>query len=116
MGQPRADDEQLIDLHHRIAGGAFMGAEHDAAKPAFAGREQTMKSYELFARYVMPHFQGSAVPLVESNRWIRDNRRQVLGNNVEAVRRAFTDTGRAVPDEYRYRTVGAQDIDPAGKG
>src|SRR5216683_3038364 len=82
----------------------------------WANREQTMKSYELFARYVMPHFQGSAAPLAASNRWIRDNRRRVLGNNVEAVRRAFTDTGRAVPDEYRYRTVGAQDIDPAAKG
>src|SRR5216683_833642 len=82
----------------------------------WANREQTMKSYELFARHVMPHFQGSAAPLAESNRWIRDNRRRVLGNNVEAVRRAFTDTGRAVPDEYRYRTVGAQDIDPAAKG
>src|SRR6266567_65226 len=82
----------------------------------WANREQTMKSYELFARYVMPHFQGSAAPLVQSNRWIRDNRRRVLGNNVEAVRRAFTDTGRAVPDEYRYRTVGAQDVDPAAKG
>ena len=33
----------------------------------------------------------------------------------EAVRRAFTDTGRAVPDEYRFRTVGAQDIDPGGE-
>ena len=42
--------------------------------------------------------------------------RRILGNNVEAVRRAFTDTGRAVPDEYRYRTVGAQDVEPAGEG
>jgi limonene 1,2-monooxygenase len=81
----------------------------------WANREDTLKSYELFARYVMPRFQGSAEPLAASNRWIRDNRRRVLGNNVEAVRRAFTDTGRAVPDEYRFRTVGAQDIDP-GEG
>jgi limonene 1,2-monooxygenase len=82
----------------------------------WANREQTMKSYELFARHVMPHFQGSVAPLAESNAWIRGNRRRILGNNVEAVRRAFTDTGRAVPDEYRYRTVGAQDIDPAAEG
>jgi limonene 1,2-monooxygenase len=40
-----------------------------------ANREQTMKSYELFARYVMPHFQGSAAPLIESSAWVRDNRR-----------------------------------------
>jgi len=79
----------------------------------WANREETMKSYELFARYVMPHFQGTVTPLAQSNAWIRDNRRRILGSNVEAVRRAFTDTGRAVPDEYRYRTVGAQDVDPA---
>jgi limonene 1,2-monooxygenase len=54
-----------------------------------------------------------AAPLFASNKWIRENRRRILGNNVEAVRRAFTDTGRSVPDEYRYRTVGAQDVDPA---
>ena len=39
----------------------------------------------------------------------------MLGRNVEAVRRAFTDTGRPVPDEYRYRTVGARDIYPVPK-
>src|SRR5213594_916221 len=98
----------------RLSDGGFGGVLFRAHE--WANREQTMKSYELFARYVMPHFQGSAAPLAESNRWIRDNRRRILGNNVEAVRRAFTDTGRAVPDEYRYRTVGAQDIDPAAKG
>jgi limonene 1,2-monooxygenase len=79
----------------------------------WANREDTLKSYELFARYVMPRFQRSTDTLIGSNQWIRDNRRRILGNNVEAVRRAFTDTGRAVPDEYRYRTVGAQDVDPA---
>ena len=36
-----------------------------------------------------------------------------MGNNVEAVRRAFTDTGRAVPEEMKYRTVGARDVEPA---
>src|SRR5438034_1258880 len=82
----------------------------------WANREDTMKSYELFARYVMPRFQGSADTLIGPNRWIRGNRRRILGNNVEAVRRAFTDTGRSVPDEYRYRTVGAQDVDPAADG
>ncbi len=102
--------ERLLDASEGGFGGMMFRAHE------WANREQTMKSYELFARYVMPHFQGSAAPLAESNRWIRDNRRRVLGNNVEAVRRAFTDTGRAVPDEYRYRTVGAQDIDPAAKG
>src|SRR6266513_3036120 len=68
----------------------------------WANREDTLKSYELFARYVMPRFQGSADTLIGSNQWIRGDRRRILGNNVEAVRRAFTDTGRSVPDEYRF--------------
>ncbi len=105
---------RVIERLLEASGGGFGGMMFRAHE--WANREDTLKSYELFARYVMPRFQGSAAPLIASNKWIRDNRRHILGNNVEAVRRAFTDTGRLVPDEYRYRTVGAQDIDPAGKG
>jgi hypothetical protein len=35
---------------------------------------------------------------------------------VEAVRRAFTDAGRAVPSEFRTRTVGARDVDEPTSG
>src|SRR5919106_3139357 len=102
---------RVIERLLEASGGGFGGMMFRAHE--WANRADTLKSYELFARYVMPRFQGSAKTLIGSNRWIRDNRRRILGNNVEAVRRAFTDTGRPVPDEYRYRTVGAQDVDPA---
>ena len=98
--------ERLIALTEGGCGGVLFRAHE------WADREQTMRSYELFARYVMPRFQGAADSLIGSNEWVRGNRRRVLGANVEAVRRAFTDTGREVPDEYRYRTVGARDMDP----
>ena len=79
-----------------------------------ATREQTMRSYELFARYVMPQFQGALDTIVGSSTWARENRKQVFGNTVEAVRRAFTDFGRAAPEEeIRARTLGARDLDPA---
>jgi limonene 1,2-monooxygenase len=78
----------------------------------WANREQTLRSYELFARYVMPHFQGSLETITGSNGWARENRKQVFGPTVEAVKRAFTDFGRAVPEEYRARTIGARDVDP----
>ena len=79
----------------------------------WANREQTLRSYELFARYVMPHFQGSLNMVAGSNTWARENRKQVFGSTVEAVRRAFTDFGRAAPEEeIRARTLGARDIDP----
>jgi limonene 1,2-monooxygenase len=101
--------ERLLELSEGGFGGVMFRAHE------WADREKTWKSYELFARYVMPRFQAAAAPLVASNEWVRTNRKQVLGANVEAVRRAYTDTGRPVPDEYRFRTVGARDIDPLVK-
>ncbi len=81
----------------------------------WANREQTMRSYELFARYVMPVFQQSSEPPIGSNIWARDNRKAVFGSTVEAVRRAFTDFGAAVPENFRAATIGARD-DDAGTG
>jgi limonene 1,2-monooxygenase len=79
----------------------------------WANREQTLRSYELFARYVMPHFQGSLGQVAGSNTWARENRKQVFGSTVESVRRAFTDFGHAVPEEeVRARSLGARDLDP----
>jgi len=101
--------EQLLEL----SGGGFGGVMFRAHE--WANREQTMRSYELFARYVMPRFQESLDTLYESNTFTRENRREVVGRNVEAVRRAFTDTGRAVPDGYQDRTLGIQDIEPDPK-
>ena len=98
--------ENLLEL----SGGGFGGIMFRAHE--WANREQTMRSYELFARYVMPHFQGSLDSLYASNKFTKENRVEVVGRNVEAVRRAFTDTGREVPDSYRDRTLGAMDMDP----
>ena len=85
--------------------GAIMFRAHD-----WADWEQTKRSYELFARYVMPRFQGSIDTVRQSNEWVRANRRTVFGPNVEAIRRAYTDAGRAVPDGYSDRAAGARDV------
>ena len=50
--------------------------------------------------------------LYASNKFTKENRVEVVGRNVEAVRRAFTDTGREEPDAYRDRTLLAIDMDP----
>ena len=76
----------------------------------WANREQTLRSYELFARYVMPQFQGSVDMIERSNAFVRANRSRVVGGTVEAVRRAFTDHGREVPEGFRERTIGARDV------
>jgi limonene 1,2-monooxygenase len=105
--------ETVVKGIHRLleySQGGFGGILFRAHE--WANREQTLRSYELFARYVMPVFQGSLDPIVGSNTWARENRKQVFGPTVEAVKRAFTDFGRAVPEEYRSRTIGARDLDP----
>jgi limonene 1,2-monooxygenase len=82
----------------------------------WANREQIRKSYELFARYVAPRFQGSLDTIHASNAFVKANRTTVLAGNVEAVKRAFTDTGRAVPEEFASRTLGAVDIEKDKNG
>jgi len=92
-----------------LSAGGFGGVLFRAHE--WANREETLKSYELFARYVMPRFQGSLDTVKGSNDWARSNRRTIFSPNVEAVRRAYTDAGREVPAEFRQRTSGARDVD-----
>jgi limonene 1,2-monooxygenase len=97
-----------IERLQGYSGGGFGGLLFRAHE--WANREQTLRSYELFARYVMPRFQGSLATVEDSNRWAQSNRKSIFGPNVEAVRRAFTDAGREIPAEFRQRTVGARDV------
>jgi limonene 1,2-monooxygenase len=76
----------------------------------WANREQTLKSYELFARYVIPQFQGSADGPRASNEWARSNRRTIFSPNVEAIQQAYARAGRQAPEEFRQRTSGARDL------
>ena len=96
--------EYLLELSKGGFGGMLFRANE------WANREDTMKSYELFARYVAPRFQGSMDTLYGSNAFVRENRLRVLEGNVEAVKRAFTDTGREVPAGFEDRTLGAGDL------
>jgi limonene 1,2-monooxygenase len=104
--------ETVIKGINRLLGysqGGFGGILFRAHE--WADREQTMRSFELFARYVMPVFQASLDPIVSSNTWARDNRKAVFGGTVEAVKRAFTDHGREAPEEaIRARTLGAREL------
>jgi limonene 1,2-monooxygenase len=98
---------------HRIyslSGGGFGGVLFRAHE--WASREDTLRSYELFARYVMPQFQDSLSTLRASNEWVRAHRKTIFGPSVDAVKRAYTDAGRAVPIEVNERALGAADLPP----
>ncbi|PKB75049.1 MAG: hypothetical protein BZY68_01420 [SAR202 cluster bacterium MP-SAtl-SRR3965592-G2] len=66
--------------------GSFMIRGED-----WASREKVNRSYELLARYVMPHFQGSLVGIQNSARWASTIKETLQTNRRIAIQRA-TDT------------------------
>ncbi len=100
--------ERLIGLSGGGFGG-FLFRAHD-----WADREATWRSYELFARWVMPRFQHSLAAPAASHAWVASRRGDIFGPNVEAIRRAYTDAGRAVPEAFDARVSGAGEAKPAG--
>ena len=54
-------------------------------------REQVLHSYELIARYVMPHFQGSLASLRASQAWSSEKRADVKTIQAQALSRAKSD-------------------------
>jgi limonene 1,2-monooxygenase len=96
--------ERLIENSQGGIGGVMFRAHE------WANREQTMRSYELFARWVMPRFQGSLDSVAGSREWTKSHRRTIFGPNVAAIRKAYTDAGKAVPEEYSQRVPGARDL------
>ena len=62
-----------------------------------------MRSYELFARWVMPHFQNSLTMPAASREWCSENRSGIFGPSMNALRKAFVDAGQDVPDHMRMR-------------
>jgi limonene 1,2-monooxygenase len=103
-----------IETLWELSAGGFGGLLFRAHE--WATREETLRSYELFARYVMPRFQGSLDTVKGSNDWARANRKTIFAPNVEAIQRAFTERGRSAPADFRQRTAGARDVDPPAKG
>ena len=57
----------------------------------WADREATLRSYELFAREVVPHFKGTLASLESSRDWAADNRPEFIGAVGGAIMQAITD-------------------------
>lgn len=51
-------------------------------------REQTLHSYELLARYVMPHFQGSLAGIHASQQWASERKKSLQENRLAGLKRA----------------------------
>jgi limonene 1,2-monooxygenase len=87
IGTPEMAVAQIERLVEQSGGfGTYLFMAHE-----WADREATLRSYELFARDVMPHFQGMSASLVESRDWAAENRPQFIGAAGSAVMKAFQD-------------------------
>ena len=62
----------------------------------WAPREKILHSYELMARYVAPHFQGTLTGVTLSNQWSRDHLEELNDQRVRSI-----DKARKVWDERR---------------
>ncbi|HUZ44042.1 MAG TPA: LLM class flavin-dependent oxidoreductase [Acidimicrobiales bacterium] len=81
IGTPEMAVAQIERLQNQSGGfGTYLFMAHDWADPA-----ATQASYELFAKEVMPRFQGSAQKAVESRNWAAENRPAFIGAATTAV-------------------------------
>lgn len=87
VGTPDMAVAQIERLAEQSGGfGTYLLMAHE-----WADREATLHSYELFAREVMPKFQGSEPSLVASRDWAAANRPEFIGQVGGAIMQAISD-------------------------
>jgi limonene 1,2-monooxygenase len=74
-----------IERYQELTGGfgGFLILAHE-----WAGREATLRSYELLARYVMPRFQGTLAGVKRSEAWAAGHARQFRATADSAIETA----------------------------
>jgi len=71
------------------SGGGFGGLLMLAHE--WAPREKILHSYELWARYVAPHFQNTVTPIEFSQQWTSERKEALFGASVQAIMKAMQD-------------------------
>jgi len=57
----------------------------------WAPREKILRSYELLARYVMPHFDGLIEPISYSQQWTAQRKEALFNSSVTAIMKSMED-------------------------
>lgn len=85
IGTPDDAIEYIEGLLEESGGfGTFLMLGHDWARP-----ERTFASYELFAREVIPHFQGQLSAPFQSHEWAKHKRDELFGRAGAAIMNAI---------------------------
>ncbi|MCC7363351.1 MAG: LLM class flavin-dependent oxidoreductase [Dehalococcoidia bacterium] len=80
--------------------GTFLVLAHD-----WTTREKTLHSYELMARFVVPHFQGMLDPVRASYDTVVAHKRDFGGPAMAAIAQAFKDAGKELPEGLTAATL-----------
>jgi limonene 1,2-monooxygenase len=88
--------ERIIELSGGFGG--LLGLAHE-----WTTWEKTKHSFELWARYVAPRFQGQTDQLMANNQFVADNRASIFGPNLAAIGKAFADAGVEIPQANMER-------------
>jgi limonene 1,2-monooxygenase len=85
IGTPEDAIKQIERLMRKSGGfGSFLLLAHN-----WADFEHTRKSYELFARYVLPHFNGVNDRRSASLTWYGENKKELMGKAGKAIMKTF---------------------------
>ena len=105
IGTPDDAIEVISNLQDAADGfGGLMMLAHE-----WADRECILRSYELFARHVMPHFQSQLDSVRGTQQWVAQGGGAVSFSRVDVLAKAFEDAGQEVPDFLRPPAEAAAD-------
>jgi limonene 1,2-monooxygenase len=84
-------DDAIERINEAIeaSGGGFGGMLLLAHE--WAPREKILRSFELLARYVAPHFQNIVEPIQYSQQWTSDRKEMLFGSSVQAIMKSMND-------------------------
>jgi len=88
IGTPDDAVARIEELVEASGGGfgAFLLFDHDWANP-----QAKLRSYELFAQYVMPRFTGQLEPVAASCEWVTGSGGEFVGRAANAIAKAIED-------------------------
>jgi limonene 1,2-monooxygenase len=93
--------ERLLERSGGIGG--ILGLAHE-----WTTTEKTNRSYELWARYVAPRFQGQLGAMEANRDWIEEHQGAVFGPTSQAYLKAFNDAGKEIPEPMRSQMLAMQ--------
>ncbi|HEV2686537.1 MAG TPA: LLM class flavin-dependent oxidoreductase, partial [Actinomycetota bacterium] len=81
IGTPDMAIEAIRRLEKQSGGfGTYLFMSHE-----WADREQTLRSYELFSRYVIPEINGTTASLTGSRDWVAEHHPKMRGQVMSAI-------------------------------